>query len=105
YITVAPLIAVLVPLTFQLQGLYRLRRNRTRVDDFFAVLVGSILAVLAGVVGTLFLQAYYPEGRIKDPVSRGVWLLFLVLNLAFTFASREIVRDLLRRRWRSGIGL
>jgi Undecaprenyl-phosphate glucose phosphotransferase len=105
YLAILPLIALLAPLAFQLQGLYRLRRNRTRVDDFFAVLVGNILAVLAGVVGTLFIQAYYPDWVIRDPVSRGVWVVFLFLNVVFTFASREIVRDLLRRRWRAGIGL
>ena len=105
YLAVAPVIALLVAAAFQVQGLYRLRRSRTRVDDFFAVLVGTILAVLAGVVGTLFFQAYYPEWLIKDPVSRGVWLLFLGLNVVFTYTSREVVRDLLRRRWRAGIGL
>ena len=72
YLMVVPLVAALVPLTFQLQGLYRLRRSRTRVDDFFAVLVGSILTVLAGVTGALFIHAYYPTGPIKDPISRAV---------------------------------
>ena len=33
---VLPFIGVLVPLAFQVQGLYRLRRGRSRVDDFFA---------------------------------------------------------------------
>src|SRR5438045_7441968 len=61
YLAVVPFVALLVPAAFQVQGLYRLRRSRTRVDDFFAVLVGTILAVLAGVVATLFLQAYYPS--------------------------------------------
>jgi Undecaprenyl-phosphate glucose phosphotransferase len=105
YLAVVPLVALLVPAAFQLQGLYRLRRGRTRVDDFFAVLVGTILAVLAGVVATLFLQAYYSGVVTKDPVSRAVWVLFLGCNVAFTFMSREVVRDLLRRRWRAGIGL
>jgi len=105
YIALTPFIALLVPLAFQVQGLYRLRRNRTRIDDFFAVLVGTILAVLLGVIATLFTQAYYPGWIVQDPVSRGVWLLFLLLNVVFGFASREIVRDLLRRRWRAGIGL
>ncbi|HYU79358.1 MAG TPA: hypothetical protein VEK56_10250, partial [Vicinamibacterales bacterium] len=38
YIDVLPFIAVIVPLGFQLQGLYRLRRGRSRIDDFFNVL-------------------------------------------------------------------
>ena len=38
YVNVLPFIAALVPLGFQLQGLYRLRRGRSRVDDFFAAL-------------------------------------------------------------------
>jgi Undecaprenyl-phosphate glucose phosphotransferase len=105
YVVALPIVAILVPLAFQVQGLYRLRRGRTRVDDFFAVLVGSILAVLAGVILSLYLQAYYPAFRDYHPVSRGVLGLFLVLNITFTYLSREVVRDLLRRRWRAGIGL
>jgi len=41
YINLLPFIAVLVPLGFHLQSLYRLRRGRSRVDDFFAVFVGE----------------------------------------------------------------
>ena len=72
YLMVLPVVAVLIPLAFQVQGLYRLRRGRTRVDDFFAVLVGSLLAVLAGVVLSLYAQAYYPSFRDYHPISRGV---------------------------------
>ncbi len=52
---------------FHLQGLYRLRRGRSRIDDFFDVLVGSILAVVLGVVGTLYFQAYYVTDALKEP--------------------------------------
>jgi Undecaprenyl-phosphate glucose phosphotransferase len=105
YLVSLPVMAVLVPLAFQVQGLYRLRRGRTRVDDFFAVLVGTILAMLAGVVLWLYARAYYPYFSDYHPISRGVLALFLVLNVLFTYMSREVVRDLLRRRWRAGIGL
>jgi Undecaprenyl-phosphate glucose phosphotransferase len=105
YALVLPVVAVLVPLSFQIQGLYRLRRGRTRVDDFFAVLVGSILAVLLAAVGTLYVRAYYPSFQDYHPISRAAWGLFLAINILFTYTSREIVRDLLRRRWRAGIGL
>jgi Undecaprenyl-phosphate glucose phosphotransferase len=109
YVNVLPFIAALVPLGFQLQGLYRLRRGRSRVDDFFAVFVGSILAVVFGIVATLYVQTYFATNAAKDrgvfEVSQVVWGIFLVLNVALTYASRELVREVLERRWRAGVGL
>jgi Undecaprenyl-phosphate glucose phosphotransferase len=109
YINVLPFIGVLVPFAFQIQGLYRLRRGRSRVDDFFAVFVGSILAVVFGIVATLYFQAYYVPDALKDvgayEVSQIVWAFFLCFNVLLTFASRELVREALERRWRAGIGL
>ena len=109
YFNVLPIVAVLTPLAYQLQGVYRLRRGRSRIDDFFAVLIGSILAVVLGVVGTLYVQAYYVSEDAKATgayeVSQLVWLLFLGLNVVLTYLSREAVRELLERRWRAGIGL
>jgi Undecaprenyl-phosphate glucose phosphotransferase len=109
YLQLLPFIAVLTPLAFRVQGVYRLRRGRSRVDDFFAVLVGSILAVVFGVVSTLYVQAYWAsdEARARGAyeVSQIVWGLFLVLTVLLTYASREAVRELLERRWRAGVGL
>jgi Undecaprenyl-phosphate glucose phosphotransferase len=109
YIDLIPFVAVLVPLAFQLQGLYRLRRGRSRVDDFFAVFVGTILAVIFGIVATLYVQIYFANGASKYSgtyeVSRWVWAIFIVLNTALAFGSRVLVREVLERRWRAGIGL
>ncbi len=109
YLRIAPFIGLLVPIAFQVQGLYRLRRGRSRVDDFFGVFVGSILAVVLGLGGTLYVQTYYVSESAKDiglyEVSQGVWVLFLVFNVVFSYASRELVREALERRWRAGIGL
>ena len=109
YINVLPFVALLVPFAFQLQGLYRLRRGRSRVDDFFAVFVGSILAVVFGIVATLYVQTYFATNAAKDrgafEVSQLVWAVFLVFNVTLTYASRELVREVLERRWRAGIGL
>src|SRR5207253_10807646 len=81
----------------------------SRVDDFFAVFVGSILAVVFGIVATLYVQTYFagpePKSRGAFEVSQAVWAIFLVFNVALTFASRELVREVLERRWRAGIGL
>ncbi|MCL4813154.1 MAG: undecaprenyl-phosphate glucose phosphotransferase [Vicinamibacteraceae bacterium] len=109
YLNVLPFIGLLVPLAFHLQGSYRLRRGRSRVDDFFAVLVGTTLAVVMGIAGTLYFQTYYVPDALKDlgayEVSQLVWAIFLTLNVALTLGSRLTVRHVLERRWRKGIGL
>ena len=75
---------MLTPFAFWLQGVYRLRRGRSRVDDFFAVLIGSILAVVFSVLSTLCVGAYYASDGSRAPrapqVSQIVWGLFLALD-------------------------
>jgi Undecaprenyl-phosphate glucose phosphotransferase len=109
YLAVLPIVAAIVPLAYHVQGIYRLRRGRTRLDDFFSVLVGSTLAVVIGIVTTLYVQAYYVPDAMKDrgafEVSQLVWGIFLALNVVLTYASREVVRQALERRWKRGIGL
>ncbi len=109
YVNLLPFIGVLVPVAFHVQGLYRLRRGRTRVDDFFAVFVGSILAVVLGLIGTLYYAQYELDDAQRATglyeVSRPVWLLFLTVNVIGTYTSRELVREAFERRWRAGIGL
>jgi Undecaprenyl-phosphate glucose phosphotransferase len=106
YINLLPFIAVLVPLGFHLQSLYRLRRGRSRVDDFFAVFVGSILAVVFGIIATLYVQTYIsPNDTGAFQVSQVVWGLFLILNVALAFGLRELMREVFERRWRAGLGL
>jgi Undecaprenyl-phosphate glucose phosphotransferase len=109
YLNILPFIAVLVPLGYQIQGLYRLRRGRSRVDDFFAVFVGSILAVVMGVVTTLYVGTYVATDAQQAAgayeVSQLAWAMFIAVNVVLTFASRELVREVLERRWRAGVGL
>jgi Undecaprenyl-phosphate glucose phosphotransferase len=109
YLQVMPFVGMLVPLAFQLHGVYRLRRGRSRVDDFFGVFVGTVLAVVLGIVGTLYFQAYYVSDADKNrgiyEISQLVWALFLVLSVLFTYGERLVIRDALERRWRAGIGL
>ena len=85
---------------FQLQGLYRLRRGRSRVDDFFAVFVGSILAVVFGIVATLYMQTYYVPDAAEGPrrlrgLAAGLGDLPRAQRRA-DFASRELVREVAR---------
>jgi Undecaprenyl-phosphate glucose phosphotransferase len=104
-----PFVMGMLPLAFHVQGVYHLRRGRSRVDDFFAVFVGSILAVVFGVGGTLYYNTYYVPDNLKDlgvyEVSQLVWAYYLVINIVLAYASREFVRETLERRWKAGIGL
>jgi Undecaprenyl-phosphate glucose phosphotransferase len=106
YLQMMPFIGMLVPIAFHIQGLYRLRRGRSRVDDFFAVLVGSVFAGILGLVALLYYQAYYVTNQEAfHEVSRVFLVIFLVVNVLFTYGSREVVREVLERRWKAGIGL
>jgi Undecaprenyl-phosphate glucose phosphotransferase len=109
YAALLPFVGLLVPLAFQTQGLYRLRRGRSRVDDFFAVFVGTIVAIVVGQFAALYVQAYFASDAARDrgayEVSQYVWAIFLVLNVALTYASRAIVRSALERRFRAGAGI
>jgi len=104
-----PFVMAILPLAFHVQGVYHLRRGRSRVDDFFAVFVGSILAVVFGLGGTLYYNTYYVPDPLKDlgvfEVSQLVWAFYLVINIVLAYSSREFVREALERRWKAGIGL
>src|SRR5215467_14482718 len=106
YINLLPFVVAVVPLGFHLQNLYRLRRGRSWVDDFFGVFVGSILAVVFGIMVTTYVQIYIaPNDRGAYEVSQAVWAIFLALNVALTFSLRQLMREVFERRWRSGVGL
>ena len=109
YLELAPFIGLLLPFGLWVQGAYRLGRVRSRVDDVFTVLVGSTIAVVLGVAGTLYYQTYYVPQALKEQgayeISQLVWALFLVLSVAFTYAPRATVRAVRQRRWRNGVGL
>ena len=109
YLTLMPFIGLLVPISFHLQGAYRVRRNRTRVDDFFAVLVGTLLTVMIGLLGTLTTQAYFASSAARAigayEVSRLVWILFVIFNVSLSYALRDLARTVMRRRFKAGLGL
>ena len=109
YLAVMPFLGLLVPLAFHLQGAYRLHRSRTRVDDFFTVLVGSLITVVLGLLVTLYIQAYYASEQARTAgtyeISRLVWGLFVGLNVGLTYTSRALVRTFMERRFRAGLGL
>ena len=109
YLALMPFVGLLAPAAFNLVGAYRLRRDRTRVDDFFSVLVGTVLLATMITLGTLYFQVYQANDLAQQQglyeVSRIVLLLFVATNVTLTYLSRETIRTLMRQRFKAGIGL
>ena len=75
-------------------GLYRYRRERTKADEAFALVRGVTLAAILLVAATFFTRGF--------SYSRGVIVLFWVLDLLFVFWERLAVRETLRYLRRHG---
>jgi Undecaprenyl-phosphate glucose phosphotransferase len=97
YLRLFPFIAVLWPLVYYFHGLYQVRRNRSSVEEGFAVLVGTALATLLLIGIATFLRGF--------DYSRAVLLLFFASDVLFVFAGRTAIRRYLEEAWRHGYGI
>jgi Undecaprenyl-phosphate glucose phosphotransferase len=97
YLRLFPFIAVLWPLVYYFHGLYQVRRNRSSVEEGFAVLVGTALATLLLIGIATFLRGF--------DYSRAVLLLFFASDVLFVFAGRTAIRRYLEEAWRHGYGV
>ncbi len=97
YYRLFPLIAVLWPIVYYFYGLYSVRRNRSRIEEGFAVLVATGLATLLLTGLATFYRGF--------SYSRLVLLLFFVADVLFVFAGRTAIRRYLEEAWRHGFGV
>src|SRR4029453_14671345 len=97
YLPLLPLIAVLWPLVYYFHGLYQVRRNRSSVEEGFAVLVATGLATLLLIGITTFSRGF--------DYSRAVLLLFFGSDVLLVFAGRTAIRRYLEEAWRHGYGV
>ncbi len=99
YAVLLPLVTVVFPLAFAVQGLYRIRPARGRAEEAVAVAVGSIIAtiILSGVL--LWVR---PAQSHIVPYSRATLLMFLLFAIVFATVGRILVRTVVERRHRAG---
>ncbi len=97
YLSLAIVEVVLVPLVFAGKGMYRLRRNASRVDELQQVFMGMVLAALL----TLGIISF--AGR-DFPYSRGVMLLSWLLAVPLIWLARLLQFWLQGRLRRLGLG-
>jgi Undecaprenyl-phosphate glucose phosphotransferase len=101
YLLLLPFIGLLWPAVLYFHGLYQLRRGRSRIDEFFAILFSVLIASALTLGATLYVRVYY-EGAEEWEISRVVLALFVVLDLVAINGSRAALRRWLQRRYAAG---
>jgi exopolysaccharide biosynthesis polyprenyl glycosylphosphotransferase len=101
YLELIPIITIVFPLAFAVQGLYRMRTTRGRTEEWVGVAIGSIFAtvVLSGVL--LWVRPGNPD-VLYSRATLGIFMLCAVL---FVITGRTLIRAIVERRHREGRGL
>lgn len=99
YVSILPIITVVFPLAFAVQGLYRIRPARSKAEEWLSVAVGSVVAtvVLSGVL--LWIR---PPKRPDVLYSRATLGIFMLCAILFVIGGRMLVRFAVERRHRAG---
>jgi exopolysaccharide biosynthesis polyprenyl glycosylphosphotransferase len=101
YIELLPLVMIVFPLAFAVQGLYRIRTTRGRTEEWLGVAIGSLVGtvVLSGLL--LWLRPGNPDVLY----SRATLGIFMVAAIVFVIIGRTVLRLAVERRHRDGRGL
>jgi len=105
YLLLLPLMAVLWPAVLYFHGLYQIKRGRSRIDEFFAILFSVLIASALTLGATLYVRVYYryqPEVSPDWEYSQAVFALFVVLDVLLLSLGRRAVRAWQESRWAAG---
>jgi Undecaprenyl-phosphate glucose phosphotransferase len=105
YLVVLPVISLLWPVVMYFHGLYQVRRGRSRIDEFFAILFSVLLATALMWGLLLFLRVYYFYQSDVAPqweFSQAVFAFFVVLDVLALNLGRWALRSYLERLWAAG---
>ncbi len=105
YLLLLPFIAVVWPAVLYFHGLYQLKRGRSRIDEFFAIVFSVLIGSGLTLGATLYVRVYYRFQPAVAPLweySQAVFALFLILDVALLNAGRWALRRYLERMWAAG---
>jgi Undecaprenyl-phosphate glucose phosphotransferase len=105
YLLLLPVIAVLWPAILYFHGLYQLKRGRSRIDEFFAIVFSVLTGTGLTLGAALYFRVYYrfqPEVAPLWEYSQAVFALFFVLDVALLNLGRWALRRYLERMWAAG---
>jgi Undecaprenyl-phosphate glucose phosphotransferase len=98
YLQLLPIVTIVFPLAFAVQGLYRIRPTRSKTEEWLSVAIGSVVAtvVFSGVL------LWVRPGNQNVLYSRATLLIFLVCAAVFVILGRTVVRAVIERGYKSG---
>ena len=105
YLVLIPVIVVLWPAVLYFHGLYQLKRGRSRIDEFFAILFSVLIGTALLLGATLYVRVYYkfqPDVAPLWEYSQAVMALFVVLDVLALNGARSALRAYLKRMWTAG---
>jgi Undecaprenyl-phosphate glucose phosphotransferase len=105
YLLLLPLIALLWPAVMYFHGLYQVKRGRSRIDEFFAILFSVLIASALTLGATLYVRVYYkyqPEVAPQWEYSQAVFGLFIAADVLLLNLGRSALRRHLQRMWAAG---
>ena len=84
YVMLLPIVTLVFPLAFAVQGLYRIRPTRSKAEEWLSVAVGSVVATII-LSGLLLTQAariaatYARAGMaLRQRIERGEWATLIL---------------------------
>ena len=98
YVKVLPIVTLVFPLAFAVQGLYRIRPTRSKSEEWLAVAIGSVVAtiVLSGVL------LWVRPGNPDVVYSRATLGMFMLCAIVLAIGGRALVRGVVEHRHRAG---
>jgi exopolysaccharide biosynthesis polyprenyl glycosylphosphotransferase len=109
YIFVFPLFLAVHLLIFYLQGFYRTRLKRTKIDDFLAISLNAVLTILAVFAVMSYLYSYSqgprPLFRVTLKISHGFLFVYFVVVIFMISFLRNQIYFFMKRRYAKGLNL
>ncbi|MBK5255030.1 MAG: undecaprenyl-phosphate glucose phosphotransferase [Vicinamibacteria bacterium] len=105
YAELLPLILALAAIVFALQGLYRLRRPMSAIDDSLRTVAAFIVTAALALGVTLYIRIYFrfaPEEAPRAEYSQGVFVLFVAFGAPLVIAGRRLLLGWFARSWARG---
>ena len=109
YVAVFPLFLVTHLVIFYLQGFYKTRLQRAKIDDFLSICLNAILTILAVFAVMSYLYSYSqgarPLFRVNLKVSHGFLAVYFITVIFMITFLRHQIYFVMKRRYAKGLNL